>query len=153
TCASAAGGHRITADPNCDGSAASFAENFDVDHSANWTTTLSLVGSTASDANYFFDYGSVGIPSAPHSSGGTTRGLRLRANFAASGPAQGLSVSPTGQSFNGNYTLQFDLWENYNAPVFQGGNDSTQFTNFGVGTSGTFANVATGTADCVWFGA
>src|SRR5947207_657997 len=58
-----------------------FSDNFDADHTANWNTNISTNNSTGSAANYFFDYGTVGIPSAPNSTGGTTRGLKLEANF------------------------------------------------------------------------
>src|SRR5690349_10026301 len=75
-----------------------YSEDFDTDHTANWTPNA---GSGNNDANFFFDYSTVGIPPAPHSTGGTTRGARLRANFATPGVFSGISVSPNGQSFTG----------------------------------------------------
>jgi hypothetical protein len=136
-----AAGHPITADPACDGVGGSFTEDFDVDHTANWT--VNVVPSSQCFAEFFFDYASVGIPSAPHSTGGTTRGLRLRANVSGN-VASGISVSPTGQSFTGNYSVRFDAWLNYNGPVNGGGVGSTQFTTWGVNTSGNVVNWVTG---------
>src|SRR5215475_13374662 len=91
-----------------------FTENFDVNHTASWTVNNNLQGLNAAD--FIFDYSSVGIPSAPHSAGGTTLGLKLQANISGTGPVAGalpgISVSPTGQSFTGDYTLRFDWWHN-----------------------------------------
>jgi hypothetical protein len=123
-----------------------FSENFDADHTANWTVNQ---GPSDGVANFFFDYSTVGIPSAPNSSG-TTRGLKLQANLT-SGIFGGLSVSPTGQGFTGSYTLRFDLWGNYNGRLDGGGNGTTQLVGGGVGTSGTTAQWAGGTQDSVWF--
>ncbi|MBI4328109.1 MAG: PEP-CTERM sorting domain-containing protein [Chloroflexi bacterium] len=136
----------------------SFFEDFDVDHSANWVVNKST-GANANDAGssaeFFFDYSTVGIPSAPHSVGATTRGLRMQANKTG-GIISGLSVSPIGQSFAGDYTLRFDMWLNYNGPLGPspvGGNGSTQITSAGIGTAGTTPQWASGTQDSVWFGA
>lgn len=127
----------------------SFFEDFDVDHSASWAVSAS---SGQHSANFFFDYSTVGIPSAPHSDGSTTRGLKLQANTSG-GVFGGLSVSPIGQSFAGDYTLQFDMWLNYNGPLNGGGSGSTQVTSAGVGTAGTTPQWAGGAQDSVWFGA
>src|SRR5215211_5426478 len=54
-----------------------FSENFDVNPTANWTVNG---GPSDEEANFFFDYNTIGIPSAPNSTGGTTRGLKLQAN-------------------------------------------------------------------------
>src|SRR5215211_8136040 len=54
-----------------------YSENFDVDPTANWTVNG---GPSDEEANFFFDYNTIGIPSAPNSTGGTTRGLKLQAN-------------------------------------------------------------------------
>jgi hypothetical protein len=131
---------------------ANYVNNFDVDTTASWTVNDTGIGTN--DANFFFDYSTVGIPSAPNSVGGTTRGLRIRSNIGAA-PASGIpgiSVSPTGQSFTGNYTLKFDWWSNYLGPLGVGATGSTMMTNFGVMTSGTTAN-STGVSDAVFFSA
>ena len=136
-----------------------FSDNFDVNSTANWTVNSNFGGATNA-ANFFFDYGTVGIPSAPNSLGGSTRGLKLGANLlGVSTPSlAGISVSPTGQSFTGNYTLKFDWWHNWlgssttGLGASAGGSGSTQLSTFGIRTSGTVANRA-GIADSVFFGA
>ncbi|HQL79069.1 MAG TPA: PEP-CTERM sorting domain-containing protein [Verrucomicrobiota bacterium] len=130
-----------------------FSENFDVDPTANWTVNKLGVGN--SDANFFFDYSTVGIPAAPNS-GATTIGLRLRANQYGSTAAfpSGVSVSPIGQSFSGDYyKLSFDMWLNFNGPAPGGGSGSTQITGAGIGTAGTSAQIAGGLIDSINFGA
>lgn len=64
-------------------------------------------------ATFGFDYSTVTfpvpIPSAPHSVGGTTRGLYLTVNKDASPAAAAVNVYPVGRSFAGNFALKFDL--------------------------------------------
>jgi hypothetical protein len=139
---------------------AQFSDNFDSDHTANWAINL---GTGNNAANMFFDYSTVGIPSAPNSIGGSTRGVKLEANHTATGALTGVSVSPLGQSFTGDFVLRFDMWANFNgegAPanggLGVGGSGSTQLTTAGVGTTGTLS-VHAGSANSpnngVWFGA
>lgn len=129
-----------------------FTDPFDTDTSANWS--VNLQGSGTSDATFAFDYSSVGIPSSPDS-GGSTLGLRLRANqFGGTGAfPSGVSVSPTGQNLTGDYRVEFEMWLNYNGPLGPGGSGSTQVTGMGIGTGGTTAQIAGGTIDSVSFGA
>lgn len=125
-----------------------YSENFDVDPTANWV----LNGGPSDEAvNFFFDYNTVGIPAAPNS-GGTTRGVKLQANQSA-GIFGGMSVSPVGQSFAGDYVLKFDWWENFNGAFPAGGSGSTQMSAYGIGTAGISAQWPGGTQDSVWFGA
>lgn len=131
-----------------------FSDNFDADHSSAWT--VNVLGAGLSDANFFFDYSTIGIPSAPNSTGGTTTGLRLRANQFGGATAafpSGVSVSPNGLSLSGDYALSFDIWWNYNGPAPAGGSGSTQVTGAGIGTAGTTSQIAGGVVDSVFFGA
>jgi hypothetical protein len=135
----------------CAAFGALFTENFDVDPTASWTVNNNGIGTNAAD--FFFDYSTVGIPPAPNS-GGTTRGLKIGANL---GPAPatgipGISVSPTGESFTGDYTLQFDWWHNFIGPLDVGATGSTMLSTYGVLSSGTSPNLA-GAADSVFFAA
>jgi hypothetical protein len=135
-----------------------FSDNFDADHTANWTANSNF-GSGTNSANFFFDYSTVGIPSAP-GSGGTTLGLKLGANLLglATPSLAGISVSPTGKSFTGDYTLSFSWWHNWLGAVTggigssSGGSGSTQLSTFGILSSGTTPNLA-GAVDGVFFGA
>ena len=134
-----------------------YSQNFDVDNqSAAWAINNGP-GDEAHD--FFFDYSTVGIPAAPNS-GGTTRGMKLQANLIQPdvGPSQftGMSVSPTGQSFSGDYKLSFDAWSNYIGNTTNGIANigatagSSMLSQFGVLTSGTVP-CWPGTGDGVWF--
>jgi hypothetical protein len=131
-----------------------YSQNFDVNDTANWTVNNNNLGTNA--ANVFFDYSTVGIDPAPNSAGNTTIGMKLGANLnSANAPATGIpgiSASPTGQSFSGDYTLSFDWWSNYIGPLGVGATGSTMLSNYGIMSSGTVANYP-GSADGVWFSA
>lgn len=123
-----------------------YSNDFEADTTANWSVNASA---TDTFADFFFDYSTVGIPAAPSAAG--TRGLKMYANHS-SGVFGGLSASPTGQSFSGDYRVLFDWWGNFNGPAPVGGSGSTQLSTFGVGTSGTVAQWPGGTQDSIWFG-
>jgi hypothetical protein len=125
-----------------------YNQNFDADSTANWTVNN---GPSDNLADFFFDYNTAGIPSAPNS-GGTTRGLKLGANYT-NAIFSGVSVSPTGQSFAGDYTVRFDWWSNFNGPAPVGGSGSTQMSTFGLDTSGTVVQWPGGSQDSIWFAA
>ena len=108
------------------------------------------LNTTDTHADFFFDYSSVGIPAAPSGSG--TRGVKLQVNLT-SNVFGGLSVSPTGQNFDGDYRLQFDWWSNYHGPLNSGLAGTSQLSTFGIGTAGTISQWPGGTKDSVWFGA
>jgi hypothetical protein len=133
-----------------------FSDNFNADSSANWTVNRSTGSTNTNDAgshaNFFFDYSTVGIPAAPNSNGNRT-GLRLDANTTG-GVFSGLSVSPTGKSFAGDYRLRFDMWLNFLGPAPVGGSGTTQVAGAGIGTAGTTAQWAgAGTQESIHFGA
>lgn len=123
-----------------------YSENFDVDPTANWTVNN---GPTDGYADFHFDYSTLGIPSAP-GAGGTTHGLRMMAN-RFNGIFGGLSVSPTGQSFTGDYRLSAQVWMNFLGPAPAGGNGTTQVGGLGIGTNGTTAHWPGGAATAVYF--
>jgi len=125
-----------------------YSENFDIDHTADWTVNL---GPGTGQADFFFDYSTVGISSAPNSAG-STRGLKLQANLSGD-TFGGLSVSPLDKSFEGDYQLRFDLWLNFNGPMPTGGGGSTQVTGAGIGTSGFVPQWAGSNQQSVFFGA
>src|SRR3954469_1813536 len=94
-----------------------FSDNFNTDTSASWTKNAAPTANAATQiAEFAFDYSTFGIPPAPGSS--DTLGLRLRANVPAdttrpAGVTSGLSMSPTGQNFGTNYSMQFYAWSNF----------------------------------------
>ena len=111
-----------------------FSTDFNTDQTANWT-----VNSTAGIdyiADFFYDYSAIGVGPAPNGTG--TIGLKMTANNSAV-VLGGISVSPIGLSLSGNYQLSFDMWQNYAGPVGPGGSGTTQFSMYGIGTSGASA--------------
>lgn len=126
-----------------------FFADFETDTTANWNVNVSPGGQGSAD--FYFDYSTVGVPPAPNSNG-TTRGLRLAANWDAN-VFGGLSVSPIGQSFTGDFVLKFDYWSNFVGPFPNEGSGSTMVSGFGIGTAGTTAQWAGGVHDSLQFGA
>jgi len=126
-----------------------FLDTFETNSAAQWRLKQSS-GDTR--ALFSYDYAAMGIPSAPHSTGGTTRGLRMEANLTA-GVKAAVSLSPLNRSFTGDYRLRFDLWMNANGPFPEGGTGSSQHATAGVGTTGNRVQwTGTGsTADGYWF--
>jgi hypothetical protein len=127
-----------------------FNDNFDINTSALYTVNAD----PDTLAQFSYDYSAMGIPSAPNSIGGTTRGLLFKANYGDATPATAaINVSPTGQSFIGDYVLRFDLWPNVNGPFPGGGSGSNQFFTAGVGNNGAAVQKSSGAANGPWFAA
>jgi len=126
-----------------------FADDFDSDTSANWTLSQS---STDTRCTFNYDYSADGIPSAPNSVGGTTRGVKFEANMTK-GITAALSMSPVGLSVGGDYRLCFDMWINANGPFPLGGNGSSEYITGGLGTTGGHVqwDRAGSAADGYWF--
>ena len=130
--------------------AAVFADNFDANTATNWILNRS---SSDSAVTFSFDYSTVGIPSAPNSASGTTRGLEMQANLSL-GAVAAVSLSPTNRNFAGDYRIRFDGWINVNGPFPDGGAGSTEFLTVGIGTSGTRTEwTGNPSADGVYFSA
>ncbi len=98
-------------------------------------------------AVFGFDYGTITypitIPSAPNSTGGSTKGLFLTVNKNAAlpngagtgGNAAAINLYPTNQSFSGSFVLKFDVWMNWTNLA-----TSTEFGMFGINHSGVITN-------------
>jgi hypothetical protein len=101
-------------------------------------------------AIFGFDYSTwnypLPIPSAPNSTGGTTKGLYLTVNKSpafpnglASGTAPGTNAAvnlyPVGQSFSGNYKVKYDVWMNWTNLTY-----STEHALVGINHSGNLTN-------------
>jgi hypothetical protein len=120
-----------------------YTDNFDAGTSAGgWTASLSHADASA---NFAYNYGAIGVPSAPNSTGGSTVGMNFLANQSA-GVFQGVSASPNGFGVAGGFRMTFDMWCNYAGPLGVGGNGTTQFGSFGWGVTGTTASWASTTA-------
>lgn len=130
-----------------------FTDDFDADHTANWVVKFNTNNIFT---DFFFDYNTVGIPSAPHSVGGTTRGMKLKAHLNTLNAFVGVSVCPTNQGFTGDYRLRFDMWYNFNGPMDGTGAGSTELLFAGVGanqfnTNGPFGPVSLSGSVPVYF--
>src|SRR5262245_45441803 len=125
-----------------------FSDNFNTAASA---ANYSLVSTdaTSSFATYAYDYSVMGIPSAPHSGDGTTKGLKLDANFSTPNAAEAISVF-TNASYSGDYRVRFDAWLNVNGPFPDGGSGSTNYLTAGVGGDGTTNNFVANTGFGGW---
>jgi hypothetical protein len=115
------------------------SDDFDADHSANYTVVFGAEnGVDDKIVDFNFDYSTIGIPSAPHSEGSTTRGLKLQVNKNdATGSAAGVNVYANGVTFSNEFALRFDMflsWSNANG--------STEHAIFGINHAGTFTNRA-----------
>src|SRR5690606_36566199 len=88
-----------------------YSEDFDTYNTPNWVVNQ-VGGSNVADI--FFDYSTVGIPPAPNSTGGTTRGLKLNAQIdpATAVFPSGISVSPLGFGITEDFEMRFDMWLN-----------------------------------------
>jgi len=129
-----------------------FSDDFETNSAPNWKTNATP---TDSDAVFAYDYGtSDGIPIAPHTTNGTTLGLKLRAHFTGANPG-GISVSPLGLVLTNDYRLRFDAWLNFNGAAPGGGTGSSEFMTIGMGVSELRTNVAgnaSGTSIAAWNG-
>src|SRR5262245_7848978 len=74
-----------------------FSENWDdLNGAARWSAPITVLETPPLGwdglVDYAFDYSALGAPSAPHSTGGTTIGLRLESNKTDSPGDEGESV-------------------------------------------------------------
>lgn len=116
-----------------------FSDDFDTDTTANWTVKDGSVSGTPDFGVQFnYDYSQKGIPAAPGSTGGTTRGVWMTVNKDDTAEQAAVSIFPSGKNFSGNYALRFDMWLGYNGLAY-GGTGSTEFATFGINNSGDFA--------------
>lgn len=117
-----------------------FSDDFDANTAANWTERFGAGNGTLDrTATWSFDYGVLGIPSAPQSPG-TTRGLFVTVNKDATPSSAGINFYPNGQSFSGNHALRFDLFLDI------GNSNQTEHALAGLNHSGTQTNWVTQTA-------
>ena len=111
-----------------------FSDNFNADHSANWTQFFAANdGTPDSNVDFNFDYSSYGIPAAPHGGG---NGLFLNVNKDGTGSAAALNLYPTGKSFSGNFALRFDMFLSVPLPS----SVATEYALAGINHSGTKTN-------------
>jgi hypothetical protein len=139
-----------------------YSEDFsNPDVATNWVVNPGDSGSNY--VNFQFDYTTAGLPPAPHSQGGNTKGLKMSPDITT-GPhlgtsaVNGLSVTPTNFSITANFDMHADMWINYNgagsATKFQtngSGSGSTVVYGCGYGTAGNSPQTA-GSIDSILCG-
>jgi len=129
-----ASGYALVIDDEYPVGAVLFSDDFTEDSSASWQ--VNLADPSDGFVEFAWDYGTLaGIPPAPATTDGSTKGLRFRCGNVVP-QISALGVSPLNGNFIGDYRLKFDMWINYNGPVFDGGPGSTQNFDAGVGTAG-----------------
>ena len=125
-----------------------YADDFNINTSANYNTYITA-GSTgpSSDATFAYNYGAapgsggLAIPSAPHTTDGSTLGLRLRVDNLQSsvGTIVGaIEVSTKTAILPATFTVQVDVWSNYigATTIASSGTNGSTGVAVGVGTSG-----------------
>lgn len=87
-----------------------------------------------SEADFGFDYSVLGIPEAPHSDPGDpdTLGLRLAVNTPGQWGGDQVAAVYEDPNFNGQYTLQVDVWLNWSA-ISGSGSGTTEHAGVMVG--------------------
>jgi hypothetical protein len=75
-----------------------------------------------SEADFGFNYSALGIPEAPNTEVGDpgSMGLRLATNTPGLWAGDQIAAVYEDSSFNGQYTLQVDIWLNWSAPTGTG---------------------------------
>jgi hypothetical protein len=58
-----------------------YSQDFSTDDSTNWVVNYGDTGSNY--VNFNFDYSTIGLPPAPHSKGGNTKGLKMSPDITA----------------------------------------------------------------------
>jgi hypothetical protein len=110
-----------------------FFDNF---NSAASAANYNIVQFGNNAVTFGWDYSTMGIPVAPNTTDGTTRGVKFESNMTAPGSAAAITLH-TNMAFNGPYIVKFDAWINANGPFPAGGAGSTEFLTAGVGGDGT----------------
>src|SRR5947209_4236194 len=136
-----------------------YSDDFNTDTSANYTITQTLTSANGptSDATFAYNYGvapgsgGLSIPLAPHTTDGSTLGLRLRVDNLANSNG---GTAPNGinyvvgaitvatknvPSLPTAYTVRADVWGNYigGTSLASSGSNGTTGAGMGLGTAGT----------------
>jgi len=130
----AASGPSIPAGPACGGTVL-FQDDFDAGNStANWTLKTTSADNTV---NFAYDYSTAGIPPAPRTKGGTTKGAFMSVNDDATATVEAAIAYANTVDFTNDFTLTFDMWMNYSGVA------TTEFSVFGINGDGTSILVPT----------
>lgn len=139
-----------------------YLQTFNTDDSANWAKNFSYTGGADFNNisntlwNFNFDYTTLGIPLAPHStqfgSDAIHHGLKISAVYTNPATAKGgnvvagMSLAPTNFSITANFVMHADMWVNVNCTPYSATNAS------GVYTNGPATSAHNSTASTVFYG-
>jgi hypothetical protein len=108
-----------------------YSDDFDTDTSGSYVVRFGAVNGVDDKLVAFnYDYSADGIPSAPNSSGGSTRGLKVTVNKDATGSAAAVNVYPATARFSNDFALRFDMYQRYGAAA-----GTTEHALFGINHS------------------
>jgi len=125
-----------------------YSDDFNTNTSANYNTYITP-GATgpSSDVTWAYNYnaapgsGGLAIPSAPHTTDGSTSGVRLRVDNlqSSTGTVVGaISIVTKAITLPSQYVVQVDVWSNYigSTNISSSGSNGSTGVAVGVGTSG-----------------
>jgi hypothetical protein len=126
-----------------------FSDNFNTNTSANYNVYVTPGADTnpSGDVTFAYNYGAapasggLAIPAAPHTTDGSTLGVRVRTDNlqSSSGTVVGTTELVTkGLTLPSTYTVQVDVWSNYigGSNISASGSNGSTGVAVGVGTSG-----------------
>jgi hypothetical protein len=143
-----------------------YSNDLNTDNGSTWLINYGSVCPPCTNVlDFEWDYSKAGIPPAPHTTDGSTIGLRMSPDYNNQGLGSvvgaGLSVSPTDFSITANFDMHVDMWVNVNCTAYatpgglatggHNGSSSSVCYGCGYGTAGTTAQIA-GTADSIYVG-
>ncbi len=128
-----------------------YSDDFNTDTSANYNVFVTPGSNSlpSGDATFAYDYGAapgsggLSIPPAPHTTDGSTLGLRVRTDNlqSSSGTVVGATeVATKNGSLPSKYRVQVDVWDNYignGTSISSSGSNGTTAAGIGIGTAGT----------------
>ncbi len=120
-----------------------FSDDLNLDRSADWLVRFGANNQIYDGSVIWaYDYSTRGIPVAPSTLDGTTVGVFAQVNKtnASVAGAAGINLYPAGQTFSGNYALQFDMFLAY------GSASTTEHAMVGLNHSGLLTNRVTQSA-------
>ncbi len=140
----------LAAFPAISPAAAIFTDGFDTTGSSSSYATFITAGATgpSGDATFAYNYGAapgsggLSIPVAPHTTDGSTTGLRVRTDNLQSTAARAVGaseVTTNKHQLPKKYTVQVDVWSNYigGSNISASGSNGSTGVNVGIGTTST----------------
>jgi hypothetical protein len=137
--------------PTIASAATLYSDDFNTDTSANYNTfvTPGAAAGPSGDVTFAYNYGAapasggLAIPVAPHTTDGSTTGVRLRTdnlqNANSSAVVGATELVTKGLTLPNTYQVNVDVWSDYigGTTIAASGSNGTTGTSVGIGTAGT----------------